>query len=179
MTFPAERRSPKADVTRVVAIDLSPDGSCLVSGSTDGEVALWDTASLAKSAVVAKGSAPIHKVRFSPNGKLVAATNDRNELSFLRAEAKAGGFFTRIFGASTNSVGSADGWLDVVFSADGKRAAAAAKESIINILDLNTLKVIKSPRGDKVVALSPKGDLLASANLVRTQAKDYLEGLSL
>jgi len=175
MKFPTEKRSPRADTTGVVAIDLSPDGTRLVSGSSDGEVALWDTASLTKSGTLAKGPAPIQKVKFSPDGNLIAATNDRNELSFVRIDENAAGFFRRILGGSPKPVASAEGWLDVTFSADGRRVAAVAKESIVNILEVNTFKKIKSLRGDKVVALSPKGDLLASANFVQTMAKDYLE----
>jgi len=174
--FPSERRSPDTDATRVATIDLSPDGTRLVSGSSDGEVALWDTASLTKLNVLSNGSTPIRKVKFSPDGKLVAATNDWNELLFLRTGGrKERGFLGRFFGGSTKPTSAAEGWLDVTFSADGRRVAAAAKESVVRVLDVNPLKAIKSLRGDKVVALSPKGDLLASANMVQTMDEEYME----
>ncbi len=177
MTYPGDRKNPECDATKVVTVDLSPDGNGMVSGSADGEVALWDMASLTKVEVLVNQSAGIQKVKFSPDGKLVAATNDQNQLSLIqvRSKRKKEGFFRKIFNGSKKPNRPAEGWLDVTFSADGRIVATAAQENIANIFNVDPLRKIKSLRGDKVVALSPDGDLLASANFVHTMDEDYFE----
>ena len=53
-------------------MDFNRDGTCIVSGSYDGLVRIWDTATgECLKTVYAEGNPPVGSVRFSPNGKFV------------------------------------------------------------------------------------------------------------
>jgi len=58
----------------VTGVDFNRDGTCIVSGSHDGLVRIWDTAtSECLKTIYAEGNPPVSAVKFSPNGKYVLA----------------------------------------------------------------------------------------------------------
>ena len=57
----------------VLSVDFSPDGSTLVSGSTDEMIRLWDVESRQQKATLEDYEERVHSVVFSPDGKTLAS----------------------------------------------------------------------------------------------------------
>jgi WD40 repeat protein len=60
----------------VLALDISPDGSILASGSYDRTVNLWDTTTWQRKGDPLKSEAHVIRVRFSPTGQLLGVGTD-------------------------------------------------------------------------------------------------------
>ncbi|OLF19388.1 WD40 repeat domain-containing serine/threonine-protein kinase [Actinophytocola xanthii] len=72
LSFPAEI---DAGVDRVIAADVSPDGSLIAVSSSDGRVGLWDAAARRRLETDIAGSGSVVAVRFSPDGTLLAVSS--------------------------------------------------------------------------------------------------------
>jgi WD40 repeat protein len=60
----------------VLALDISPDGKMLASGSWDSTVILWDTSTWQRKGHSILCDSPIFCIRFSPTGQLGVATDE-------------------------------------------------------------------------------------------------------
>ena len=60
----------------VTSIDLSPNGTSLLSSSLDSTLRLWDVISGEEKVVFEAKSGAIYEAAFSPDGKTVAAVQD-------------------------------------------------------------------------------------------------------
>src|SRR5262249_1662283 len=124
---------------QVKAIALSPDGTCIASGSDDGSLRLWEVATGRLLSEVSI-SDPVNSVAFSPDGRRIAtASGDRSGLQRLHAPA------VRVWDTNSgklvlaarplrdrNPIGllrSFESGFDVVFSRDGDRIASLQNTS--------------------------------------------------
>jgi WD40 repeat protein len=64
-------------------IAFSPDGNCLVSGSSDGTVRMWDLQSGAEATTFAKQAGGVLSVAFSPDGSRIVVGLSDNTLRVL------------------------------------------------------------------------------------------------
>jgi WD40 repeat protein len=149
------------------SVAFSPDGRFLVSGSQDDGVRLWNTAAGRITRTLLKGTPveaaltggppePVHSVAFSPDGRLVAATD---RLGTIRIWNPANG---EIIYRQASSGSDA---LSVAFSADSKLLAIGYDPGRIHILDIATRQMIRGPATDgsavASIAFSPAGHILA------------------
>lgn len=75
----------------VTAVDFNRDGTCIVSGSHDGLIRVWDTATgECLKTIYAEGNPPVSYVKFSPNGKFVLAGTLDSKLRLWQIASKSG-----------------------------------------------------------------------------------------
>lgn len=75
--------------TTVMALDFSPDGATIVTGTQDGTMFLWDVAGGFERARWRQDmSNDLVSVRYSPNGRLIASTSSNGSLFVWTADGK-------------------------------------------------------------------------------------------
>ena len=131
------RWSPRATfgphVSRVLAIDFSPDGTRLATGGGDpsrsGEVLLWDLASGDRVAEFPElHSDTVFGLRFSPDGThLATASADR----FLKVIAVPGGAVERTFEGHTHHVMAVD------WNLDGTQLVSGSADKTLKVWDFS------------------------------------------
>eukprot|EP00957_Ditylum_brightwellii_P158545 12068017-Ditylum_brightwellii.AAC.1 len=76
----------------VTGVDFNRDGTCIVSGSHDGLIRVWDAATgECLKTIYAGGNPPVSHVRFSPNGRFVLSGTLDSKLRLWDVLAKGGG----------------------------------------------------------------------------------------
>ncbi len=149
---------------RVRAIDFSPDGKLLATGSRDGSIRLWnaETGAELKRFAVEKAGSPLetHDLEFTPDGKqLVTATS----VGALILDVSSG---RNLFNFDE------DNSFAVAVSPDGTRFALGGRKSAVQIYDLKSgallLEIKQHTAKINDLAFSPDGKLLASASSDRT-----------
>ncbi len=160
--FSSERRHPDSECSSIVAVALSPNGQTLVTGNTDGQISLWDIATLSKQKVIDDLRSAIRVVRISPDGIYIACVTDRNEFLVWDSE-------------NCRRIHVSDGFFDIAFSWNGKRVATLTNDSIINVHEVGSFEKIRALRGDKSVTLSPDGESLVTTNFLQSMQSDQME----
>lgn len=130
----------------VLSIAVSPDGQTLVSGDANGNVALWNVQSGAKTRSH-KYEYPIEAVTFSADGKLLA-TGDANRTVRV-CDASTGTIVQTL--KSRSYVESLD------FSPDARRLAAGTRDAGLELWDWRSgtrSRILKAP-GDYFEAMMP------------------------
>ena len=163
---------PLSDQRGITALTYSPDGKILAVGYTRGDIALWDTETQTKTALMDTTSRVIWTLAFSPDGQMLASGGFEDSTISLwdvQTQALLGGFdgHTREARVTHHAVSS------IAFSPDGKTLASgssmdctlrlwdvASRAQIAVLLELDTEK----HDGINSVAFSPDGTLLASAS---------------
>lgn len=125
---------PKTFVDRVTAVDISPDGTHLATGtgepSRSGEIKIWKVAdgSLVKEIKDAH-SDTILDLKFSPDGNQIASgSSDR----FMKTFDLSSGKLIRIFEGHTHHVMSVD-WNSI-----GRELSSAGADKVVKIWDAQT-----------------------------------------
>jgi len=139
---------------------FSPDGTRLITGSSDGTVKVVDVASgeTLKTIKHRAGSSTGTEITLSPNGKLLAINNFDDTLTML--EVETGSKVQAFKGEEANSK-----WL--AFSPDSSLIATADTDNKIVIRDVETGQETKTFGGHEqeinFLAFSPDGTRMASA----------------
>jgi WD40 repeat protein len=137
----ADDMSHKAPVR---SVNFSPDGNCLVSGSDDGSIMLWDASPGKEAKNLSRPGI------FSPNHSVACGGQKHATWKALHS----------------------DGVRSVAFSPDGCHIASASADSSVVIWnpDSRTISTALQGHGDVVtsVAFSPDGSRLASGSLDNT-----------
>jgi hypothetical protein len=121
-------------VDRVLALDFSPDGKLLATGSgqpsRSGQVALWN---VADGALVRMLSEPhsdaVFGLEFSPDGTYLASASADRMMKVFRV---ADGSLVRTFEGHTDHV------IDVTWRANGKQLATCGADNKIKVWDFAT-----------------------------------------
>ncbi|KAI0444617.1 WD40-repeat-containing domain protein [Xylaria telfairii] len=152
----------KGHTGEVRTIAFAPNGT-LVSGSRDGTIGLWDTATGVRTQTIEPQEGEIWTVAVSPDGHTIASGDERGVLSLWKV---ADG--TRIIQSLEG--GHQKIFASAVFSPDGKILASVGGQGNVQLWDLtSTALSCKTFEGHtdavKVVALSSNGKMLASVSL--------------
>jgi WD40 repeat protein len=146
----------------VYSVAFSPDGSRIVSSSTDNALRLWDAKTGALIGEPMHGhDGPVNSAAFSPDGSRIVSGSWDNTLRLW--DANTGMAISKPLRGHKSYV------ISVAFSPDGDRIISASWDKTLRLWDANTGKVIGGPlRGhDSLVysaAFSPDGSYIVSGS---------------
>jgi hypothetical protein len=150
----------------VTALDMSPDGKILASGSFDRTVILWDTSTWKRKGHPLFCGSPIHDIRFSPTGQLGVATEEDIQIWDLDQRKRLSQF--NGYHEFNNACNSSLTW-----TRDGAHllSAGSRDDPVIRSWDTSTWKQAGDPwighdKDEDIIhiTLNPAGTLLASAS---------------
>jgi WD40 repeat protein len=145
------------ELNAIQALAFSPDGKFLVSGSEDGTVCLWTTATGTKDRVLGKHSDGVGSLAFSPDNKQLASGGKDKRIKLWNLSS--GKLFRELPEQVDNVTGLA-------FCPDGKRFISGYERNAPQIWDVASWRMIeqvgKSEAQAGCFALSPTGKVLAT-----------------
>ncbi len=146
-----------------LSVALSPDGTLLASGHTDGLIRLWDTVSIAARRVLSGHVDVIRSVAFSPDGLTLASGSDDTT---ARLWDVSSGTERRVLVGHTRWV------LSVAFSPDGREIATGSDDKTVRLWDAGSGTELRLFLGHvnsvNTVAFSPDGRSLATGSYDNT-----------
>jgi WD40 repeat protein len=156
--------APGALADRVTALDFSPDGKLLATGSgapsRSGELKLWNVADGALMREIPSAhSDTVLSVHFSPDGtQLASGSADK----FVKVFDVASGKLLRAYEGHTHHV------LSVAWRRDGKQLASAGGDNVIKLWNATTGEQVRALTGfgkevTSVVMLGDGTDMLAAS----------------
>ena len=150
----------------VYSVAFSPDGSRIVSGSSDNALRLWDANTGALIGEPLHGhDGPVNSIAFSPDGSRIVSASWDNTLRLW--DANTGMAIGKPLHGHDSYV------ISVAFSPDGSRIVSASWDKTLRLWDANTSMAIGKPlRGhDSLVysaAFSPDGSRIVSGSEDKT-----------
>ncbi len=139
----------------VLAVDASPDGQLIATGSNDQTVRLWKPDGTLLQAL--QQTATVHALSFSPDSQRLVTSSLDGRIYLWSREGK----LLKTFPGHSAAI-----W-DIAVSPDGQRIASASEDSTIRLWSVDG-KLIKTLTGHQSgvwgVAFSPNGNLLASSS---------------
>lgn len=158
-------RNPPTVERNELALSLafSPDGKVLASGTSEGNIQLWDVAS-GKIAATLKGhSNSVNCVAFSSDGKVLASASGDSTIRLWDIQTARN---TTTLNGHTSYVQA------LAFSLDGKRLVSGGADNTVRIWSLTTGKNPLVLRGHAdwvmTVAFDPSGKGVASGSVDKT-----------
>ncbi len=161
----AERAAISAHPGGLGVLAFSRDGNRVLTGGTDGTVAVWDAWTGKKLLDFAAHATTVRAAAFSPDGKRIVSCSKNDVRIWNAADGKLLATLTSPAGGTALS-----------FSPDGKRLAIAGTDKQTRVCDVAANKVLFAVAAE-AVAFSPDGKLLvtAAANVVLRDADDGKE----
>ena len=147
----------------ILAVAVSPDGSHLLTGDTNGELLLWQLTNRQRLSTFTGHTNVVWSIPFSPDGTCFASSSfDRT----IRLWNIADGACIRVLRGHTDVVWS------VAFSSDGAHIASGSSDGTLrlwNVTDGQCLKTFQDNCGPvRSVAFSPDSAIIASGGVSQT-----------
>jgi WD40 repeat protein len=145
----------------ISGLDLSQDGTRLVTCGLDGTIRLWDAHTGRTLRVLRSRETEFYAVAFSHTAKFIVATGDKGEISVFDAQS----------GKTVREIKGLEGWsVDLALSPDGRFAAAWSMDGRILIWDIEANAKPSVLAGDPgkwgmSLAWSPDGRILAAGRV--------------
>jgi WD40 repeat protein len=142
----------------VLGVDISRDGSRVVSAGEDGAVRLWNSDDGTPMATLRRGGPPERDVAFSPDGSRILGVGDDRRFTVWNARTGAIERSVTVQGREL---------LSAAFSADSRRFATAGKDGVVQIWSAGGGPPVAVLRGQQAriadVGFGPTSDQLVSA----------------
>ena len=134
----------------VNSISLSPDDKLVASGSSNGQINIWETVSRRQLRVIPTGSTEVLSVAFSPGGEQILSTGDGENATIWNVSD--GRPLLRMRHDTRVHIG--------IYSPNGKMIATGGADKLIRIWETSTGRLLKSLRGhdNEVTSLVFLGD---------------------
>jgi len=147
----------------VNTVAFSPDGSRIISASSDTTLKLWDAISGKCILTLSGHLSRINTVAFSPNGRLIISASNDNTLKLWNA----------LSGKCISTFSKYSTWVNAAaFCPDGQRIISASSDSILKLWDTYSGQHILTLSGHTgslwAAAFSPDGKNIISASSDKT-----------
>ena len=145
------------------ALNFSPDGKFLASGSADQKIKIWDIQKNKLQQTLCGHRSLVSDLVFSPNGEILISSSWDHKIKIWHIET----------GEEINSLEEHSGWIkSLAISSDGKLLASGSADKTIKIWDLTNGQVQITLKGHSGavnnLAINPQGKVLASGSEDKT-----------
>lgn len=147
----------------ILAVAVSPDGSHLLAGDTNGEVLIWQLANGQRVSTLTGHTSVVWSVAFSPNGSHIASGSLDCTVRLWYLDHQS---CLQVLQGHTDVV-----WA-VAFAPDGQRLASSSADGTVRVWDVESGECLQtlSDEGNSVraVSFSPDGTILATGGTTQT-----------